>query len=226
MARIARVVIPGCPHHVIQRGNRRLKVFFSDADKALYLRLMIQQAGKHHISIWAYCLMDNHVHMVAVPVTKNDLARGIGEAHRKYTSLINIRESWKGYLWQGRFISYPLDETHLIAALRYVERNPVRAGLVQKAEEYPWSSAKAHVMKVENPILSDCPIFTWVHDWAAFLHQDDDSSDSKQFIEHELTGRPLGSEEFITRLEQMTGRILHPRRQGRKKWGNDIVSPV
>jgi len=150
MARFARVVVPGYPHHLIQRGNRRQRVFFSDEDRAFYLILLKRQIEKFGIALWAFCLMENHVHLVAVPRGKDGFARAIGELHRKYTSVINTREDWKGYLWQGRFITYPLSEAHLIAAVRYVERNPVRAGLVQAAEDYD-GRAPARISK-KRPI--------------------------------------------------------------------------
>ena len=226
MPRIARVVIPGCPHHIIQRGNRRLKVFFSDEDKAFYLTLLQRNMVKHGISLWAFCLMENHVHLIAVPITNESLARGIGSAHMKYTHVINTREDWKGFLWQGRFITYPLDEAHLYAAVRYVERNPVRANLVSKAEDYPWSSALAHVHREWHPLLTPCPLIENIRDWSAYLGQEDDSGDVKKFIEHEHTGRPLGSDEFVKKLEELTGRILAPKRRGRKKSENSIVSPI
>ena len=222
MPRIARVVIPGCPHHIIQRGNRRLKVFFSDEDKDLYLGLLRRHAEKHGILIWAYCLMDNHVHLVAVPRTRESLALGIGEAHRKFTSLINIRENWKGYLWQGRFISYPMDGGHLFAAVRYVERNPVRARIVCRAEQYRWSSAPAHVFNVKDDILSACPLTADIKDWASYLSRKDDDSEVRKFVEHEHTGRPLGDKAFIMKLEELTGRILAPRNRGRKGKGDTI----
>jgi len=226
MPRIARAVIPGCPHHLIQRGNRRLRVFFSDEDKAFYLTLLKRHAEKHGISVWAFCLMDNHVHVIAVPRTEQSFARGIGEAHRKYTNVINTREDWKGYLWQGRFITYPLDECHTYAAIRYVERNPVRAGLVALAEDYEWSSARAHIYKETHPLLSSCPLEMAIPDWAAYLGQPDSPEDIKKFIAHEHTGRPLGSESFVKRLEDLTGRVLAPKRRGRKKSENGIVSPI
>ena len=225
MPRIARVVIPDCPHHMIQRGNRRLKVFFSEEDKAFYLTLLRRQADKHGISIWAFCLMDNHVHIVAVPRTKASFARGFGEAHMKYTHVINTREDWKGFLWQGRFITYPLDGAYLHSAVRYVERNPVRAMLVSKAEAYPWSSAYSHVHKEAHPLLSRCPLEEEIPDWSTYLRQSDDEKEVRKFIEHEHTGRPLGSADFVKRLEILTGRILAPKRRGRKKSENSIVSP-
>jgi putative transposase len=225
MPRISRVVIPGCPHHIIQRGNRRQQVFFSDSDKTLYLDLLRRQIDRHGLSIWAYCLMGNHIHMVAVPAKKDSFARGLAEAHRKYTSLINIREDWKGYLWQGRFISYPLDEAHCYAAVRYVERNPVRAGLVVRAEDYPWSSAKAHVHKSSDPLLSRFPLESIIGNWSSYLGQEDPEEQIREFIDHEHTGRPLGSQDFVQRLERSLGRTLSPLKRGRKKSEMSIVSP-
>jgi len=226
MPRIARVVIPDCPHHVIQRGNRRLNVFFSDEDKGFYLTLLKRQMIKRGISIWAYCLMDNHVHLIAVPKAKDSFAKGIGEAHMKYTHVINTREDWKGYLWQGRFITYPLDEGYLYSAVRYVERNPVRAKIVANAGDYPWSSARAHIDGEKHPLLSPCPLEKNITDWSDYLAQEDDKAEVKKFIEHEHTGRPLGSPDFIKRLEELTGRILAPKKRGRKKSENSIVSPI
>jgi putative transposase len=226
MPRIARVVIPGCPHHIIQRGNRRLKVFFSEADKATYLTLLKRQIDKHGLRIWAYCLMDNHVHMVAVPTTKDGLAKAISETHRKYTCLINIREDWKGYLWQGRFVSYPLDDRNCYSVIRYIERNPVRAGIVAKAEDYRWSSARPHVEKTDDRLLSQCPLESTIRDWVSYLRQLDRKEDVRVFGDHEHTGRPLGSDDFIRKLEQLTGRILVPLKKGRKKNRKSEISIV
>jgi len=145
MARIARVVVPGIPHHVTQRGVRRMETFFDDEDYEVYLRLMCDWCEMSGIEVWAYCLMPNHVHLVAVPEREESLARGIGEAHRRFTRHINFKKGWKGYLWQGRFGSFPMDEDYLLAACRYVELNPVRAKLVERPEEFRWSSAKAHL---------------------------------------------------------------------------------
>ena len=169
--------------------------------------------------------MSNHVHLIAVPDRKDSFARGLAETHRKYTSLINIREEWKGYLWQGRFISYPLDEPHCFAAVRYVERNPVRAGLVERAEDYPWSSARTHVHASADPLLSSCPLEFAIPQWAFFLGQEDAEQQIKEFTEHETTGRPLGSDEFIRDLERKSGRVLFPRKRGRRKREMSIVSP-
>jgi putative transposase len=217
MARFARVVVPGCPHHLIQRGNRRQLVFFSDEDRAFYLTLLRREAEKHGIVIWAFCLMDNHVHLVAVPENKDSFARGFGEAQRRYTLVINTREGWKGFLWQGRYISYPLDGRHAFAAVRYVERNPVRAGIVAVADNYEWSSARAHVRKEPHPLLSSFPFERAIPNWSDYLGQGDNPKDIEKFVQHAQTGRPLGGEEFVKRLEILTGRVLAPKRKGRKK---------
>jgi putative transposase len=217
MPRIARIVVPGCPHHLIQRGNRRQRVFFSDEDRAFYLTLLGREALKHGIAIWAFCLMENHVHVVAVPRRKDSFARGFGEAHRRYTLVVNMREGWKGFLWQGRYISYPLDGPHVYSALRYVERNPVRAGVVAAAEAYEWSSARAHVRRESHPLLTPCALEKAIPDWSEYLRANDDPKVVQEFIRHELTGRPLGAEEFVKRLEVLTGRILAPKAKGRKK---------
>ena len=156
MGRIARVVAEGMPHHVIQRGNRRQKVFFKDEDKQSYLTILKEQSERFGVNYWAYCLMDNHVHLIAVPETRESLARAIGEAHRRYTRMINFREGWRGYLWQGRFSSFLLEERHLYAAIRYVERNPVRVKIVKRAEDYKWSSAYAHVSKGGDELIDRC----------------------------------------------------------------------
>ena len=159
MARLARVIIPGVPHHVTQRGNRRQATFFGNADYAAYLDLLSQWCGLCGIDVLAYCLMPNHVHLVVVPQAADSLHRGLGETHRRYTRRVNFREGWRGHLWQGRFASFPLDEPHLWAAVRYVERNPLRAGLVTRVEDWPWSSARAWVTGKDDPLRIDRETF-------------------------------------------------------------------
>ena len=191
MPRFPRVVIPGCPHHLSQRGNRRQRVFFCDEDRAFFLTLLGREAEKRGIAIWAFCLMENHFHLVAVPTRPDSFARGLGEAQRRYTLVINTREGWKGFLFQGRFLSYPLDEDHQYAAIRYVERNPVRAGMVVRAEDYEWSSARAHVRKEPHPLLTPFPFERSVKDWAHYLGQKEDPDLLEGFRGHERTGRPM-----------------------------------
>jgi len=217
MPRIARIVVSGIPHHVIQRGNRSQKVFFSDDDKELYLKILSFICSKERVQIWCYCLMDNHVHLIAVPERADRMARAIGETHRKFTWTINARNNWKGYLWQGRFLSYPMDETYLFRCVKYVERNPVRAGLVKLAEEYQWSSARAHVFGLRDPVLSPMPNVFQIGDWSAFLKGEEKDEDLELLRRNQSIGRPLGSENFIEKLEKITGRCLKKRRPGRPK---------
>lgn len=217
MARLARVVILGIPHHVIQRGNRRQKVFFEDEDKTAYLRILKKQSWEFHLSVWAYCLMDNHVHLIVVPNEERGLSRGIGETNRLYTRMIHFREGWRGYLWQGRFNSYPMDEKHLYSAVRYVERNPVRAGIVKKASNYPWSSAHAHVYKVDDELLDKFYLNDEIGNWERYLESGDQEGDINIIRSHARTGRPLGGEKFIKKLEGISGRILKKRKPGPRK---------
>lgn len=216
MARLARVVVAGVPHHVTQRGNRRQRTFFSDDDYAAYRALVAAGCQRGGVQIWAYCLMPNHVHLIAVPATEDGLALGIGEAHRRYTRRINAREDWRGYLWQGRFASFPLDPRHLVAAARYVERNPVRAGLVRSAGDWPWSSARAHLEGRDDELVRARPLLDMIGDWAAFLGADVSQPEMDALRRHARTGRPFGDEAFVERLEATLGRSLRPRKRGRK----------
>jgi putative transposase len=216
MARIARVVAAGVPHHVVQRGNRRQPVFFSTADYKAYLRLMAAWCKQERVEVWAYCLMPNHVHLIVVPENEPGLARAIGEAHRRYTVRVNQRENWRGYLWQGRFSSFPLDEQYLLAAARYVELNPVRAGLAERAWQYTWSSAAAHMRGKDDLLVGVKPMLNRVEDWRAYLSTEPDSTDVEIIQRHARTGRPLGSNEFIESLEASVGRPLALGRRGPK----------
>jgi len=213
---MARVVAPGNPHHVTQRGNRRQQTFFGDDDYLEYRRLMAQWCADHRVGIWAYCLMPNHVHLVAVPRSADGLRRAIGEAHRRYTRRVNFREGWRGHLWQGRFASFVMDRPHLLRAVRYIERNPVRAGLVERAEDWPWSSAAAHLAGADDGLVSVRPMLRLVGDWRRYLSGPEDEELGRTLRRHEATGRPLGDDGFLARLEARVGRILRPRPPGRK----------
>jgi len=219
MARIARVVAEHYPHHITQRGNRRQDTFFCDDDYRYYIRLMAEWCDKCGVKVWAYCLMPNHVHLVAVPESEDGLRRAIGEAHRRYTRHINFREQWRGHLWQGRFASFLMDEQYLFTATRYIELNPVRAGLVSIPEEYPWSSATAHIKGRNDDLVKVKPLLRMVDDWQQFLSGDVSDEEYELLQRHERTGRPLGSKSFIERLENKLSRILTPQKGGRPKKG-------
>lgn len=215
MARIARVVVPGTPHHIVQRGVRGMNVFFSDADRCAYLDLLSEYGRRFGVSFLGWCLMTNHVHLIAVPEDESSLARGIGEAHRRYTGRINFREGWRGYLFQGRFHSCPLDGPHLLAAVRYVLRNPVRAGIADTPWDYKWSSAPWIVRDVLKDALAvPSEMLADISDWRSFLMSS--SCEMKDLRQHTRTGRPLGSESFVTSIETLTGRIIRPQKRGPK----------
>jgi len=205
MARLPRVVIPGVAHHVTQRGNRRQPVFFSDDDRRLYLELVGAGCAAAGVRCLAWCLMTNHVHLILVPETADGLRAALGEAHRRYTRAVNFREGWRGYLFQGRFASYPMDDAHLMAAVRYVERNPVAARLVARADEWRWSSARSHLAGRRadgDPLTDVAALGRHVRNWGALLRHGleagglaDEGEAVAEAIEARLrTGRPLAAE--------------------------------
>jgi len=168
------------------------------------------------VEIWAYCLMPNHVHLIAVPESESSLARGIGEAHRRYTRFINFKKGWKGYLWQGRFASFPMDEDYLLNSVRYVELNPVRAKLVKKAEGYRWSSARAHLNGEDDMVVKVKPMLDRVESWAELLASGDQAAFDDLRM-HERTGRPLGQDSFVDRMSLLVGRTLGRKKPGPKR---------
>jgi putative transposase len=216
MARIGRIVVPDFPHHVIQRGNRRQQVFFEPSDYALYRDLLAERCRKASVAVWAYCLMPNHVHLVLTPRTPDGLARAIGETHRQYTGFINARSRWTGHLFQGRFSSVALDEAHLVAAARYVALNPVRARLVARAQDWAWSSARAHLAGRDDGLVCVAPLIERVGRFADLIDAETDHALFTALREAEGTGRPLGSAEFVAELERRIGRRLQRQKPGRK----------
>ncbi len=216
MARLARVVAPDVPHHVTQRGNRRQTVFFSDDDYAAYLDLLGEGCRGAGVKVWAYCLMPNHVHLILVPSDEDGLRAALSEAHRRYSRRVNLREGWRGFLWQGRFASVPMDEGHLMACARYVELNPVRAGLAGRADDWRWSSARAHLEGRDYGLVSAAPLLSRVEDWSGLLAGGLSEVERETIRAGERTGRPLGSAAFVAGLEQRLGRPLARRKPGRK----------
>ena len=215
MPRIARVVVAGCPHHVTQRGNRRADVFGGADDRRRYLSLLSKYAGAYGLDVWAYCLMTNHVHFVAVPKPADALGRTFRDTHQAYASWLNRKTGESGHLWQGRFHSTVLDDPYLWAAVRYVERNPVRAGMVSRAEHWPWSSAAAHCGLRGDALLSKIQMPWPVPDWSGYL-RDESEEDVAAIRGRTRTGRPCGSDSFVKQLEPLLGRILRPRKRGPK----------
>ena len=179
MPRLRRTVFAGIPHHITQRGNRREEVFFTDDDRLAYLDWLKDYCDKHGVEILAYCLMTNHLHLVAIPDTEEGLQRVLKPLHMRYAQRVNRLRGWKGHVWQGRFFSSPLDESYLWAAIRYVERNPVRAHMVATAEDYRWSSAAAHCGLREDQLLSRRPAWRrqrqQIRDWSSWLAEGDEA---------------------------------------------------
>jgi putative transposase len=228
MARLARVVVPGMPHHVIQRGNRRQDVFFYDEDRVAYLSLLQRACQRYGVTVWAYCLMRNHVHVIAVPEREDSLARGFSDAHVRYTRRVNFREAWRGHLWQGRFgSSVLLDDRYLLAAVRYVERNPVRAGIVQRAWEYRWSSARWHVgLAAVDPLVSgDEPLRAMIQDWKDYLVTEDDTLGLATIRRETPVSRPIGGDALVRALESRLQRPLMRRKPGPRGQERSVAVP-
>lgn len=215
MARLPRVVIPGVPHHVTQRGNGRQRTFFEEGDYALYLDLLAAAAERAQAQVWSYCLMPNHVHIVLTPSDSDGLARTFGELHRRYTGYVNARRRTTGHLWQGRFGSVAMDEEHFVTALRYVALNPVRARLVERAEDWPWSSTRALIAGIDDHVVKVAPALERVGDFAAFLGEEFDEALSYAALRKaESVGRPVGSKEWLAEMEARMGMKLAPQKRG------------
>lgn len=204
MPRLSRTVFAGVPHHITQRGNRREDIFFVDEDREAYLTWLQEYCEKFEVEILAYCLMTNHVHLVAVPATDDGLQRVLKPLHMRYAQRINRAKDWKGHLWQGRFFSSPLDEAYLWAAVRYVERNPVRAGMVSHAEDYRWSSAAAHCGNHLDGLLNLESgwgrQFSKMENWSAWLSEGGESEEVQVLRRNVEMGLPCGSADFVRKM--------------------------
>jgi putative transposase len=216
MARLARLVVSAVPHHVTQRGNRRQTVFFSDDDYRAYLTLLTEHTRLAGVAVWAWCLMPNHVHLMLTPPSADALRAALADAHRCYSRMVNFREGWRGYLWQGRFASCPMDEAHALLAARYIELNPVRARLAANAEDWQWSSARAHLTGSRDGLTEIGALGIAVPQWAEFLKAGLDDTALTAIRAGERTGRPLGDAGFVRRLETLTGRRLAKQKPGPK----------
>lgn len=217
MSRFARVVAVDQPHHVVHRGNQRQILFRSDPHRLRYLDLLRRECDRHRLEIWSYCLMPNHVHAIVVPREPTSLARAIGRAHCAFAQWINRTTARTGHLWENRYFSCPLDESHLWAAVRYVERNPLRAGLVDSSVDYPWSSARCHGLGRADSLLAPSRPFTPASaGWAEWLDCLLEEPAIEELRRRTRTGRPLGSESFVRDLEDRLNRTLDTARRGRK----------
>lgn len=214
MPKYARLVVPDYPHHVTQRGVRRQRTFFDDGDYRAYLGLIKKLKSQAGVEIWSYCLMPNHIHIIAVPKEKQSLSRLFGTAHHRYAKLVNSNYGWRGHLWQERFYSVAMDEPHTLAAMRYIELNPVRAGLCVRADQWPWSSVHGHMQTQDDELLDECELSQGITDWPQFLTEETEACLIKSLRIHTSSGRPVGDECFINRLEATTGRRIRLRKPG------------
>lgn len=218
MPRAARIVVPGLPHHVTQRGNRRQRTFFRDEDYVFYLQLLRAHTAAEGVEVWGYCLMPNHVHLILTPPDAASLARAVGEIHKRYTRAINLRERWTGYLWQGRFASFAMDDAYFVAASRYVGLNPVRAEHVREARDWPWSSVRAHLAGRDDPLVHTAPLLSRLGgDVADFFTCDVEVEGLRALRRASTTGKPLGAREWVKALERGMGLELEARERGRPK---------
>ena len=216
MARLPRIIVPGLAHYVTQRGNRGQPIFFEQSDYSLYRDLVAEHCRRAAVDVWAYCLMPDHVHLVVVPTTGEGLARAIGEAHRKYTAFVNARARCSGHLFQARFASVVMDADHALAAIGHVARNPVRTGLAAQPEHWPWSSARAHLAGRDDGHVRVTPLIRRMGRFADLVAAEPDAAAIARLRAAETIGRPVGSDDFITMLEQQLDRPLRPQRPGRK----------
>jgi putative transposase len=214
MARLARFVVPGLPHHVTQRGNGRARTFFIDADYAFYRDLLAASCRAAGVEIWSWVLMPNHVHLILNPADEDGIRRALAPVHRRYAGTIHARLRRTGHFWQGRFGAVAMDEAHLAAAARYIAQNPVRARLVQKAADWRWSSVHAHLSGLDDGVTTLPPIRDRFPEFAAFIEMEAEPALLERLRRAESIGRPLGDDAFIGALEAQSQRVLKPRRRG------------
>ena len=217
MPKFRRLVVPGYPHHVTQRGVRKQTTFFDERDYRTYLSSATALLQTHPVEILAYCLMPNHIHAVVIPQRQDSLSGFFGKLHQHYATVTNLRYEWAGHLWQNRFFSVVMDERHTMTALRYVERNPVRSGLVKSPQDWPWSSARGNLGLRDDPLIPDRPALRIVKDWHKYLSAPENDLDLRKLRRETGTGRPSGTDQFIARMELLTGRQLRKRSAGRRR---------
>jgi len=213
--RFPRLVVPGFPHHVTQRGIRKQQTFFDHSDYRLYIELIKELKVKAEVEVWSYCLMPNHVHLVVVPNRPQSLAKLFGQAHHRYAKQVNAVHDWRGHLWQERFYSVVMDETHAVAAMRYVELNPVRAGLCRLPNDWRWSSVHGNVGTKTDDLLDQSALRGIITDWQFFLTQKEETDLNDSLRYQTSTGRPAGDDSFLDMLERKTGRRIRRNKPGR-----------
>jgi len=220
MTRRPRIVIPGWIHHVTQRGNHRQKVFYSDHDRVVYLQLLEEYCSKWGMQLIGHNLMDNHIHLAVIPEREDSLSNGIGQLHHDYALWQNIQCHRNGHLWQNRFFSTPVEEERVWEVLAYIELNPVRAGMVEFAWEWEWSSAQAHITGYDPTGLLNMSYWQKqfnAMEWKDYLERiNGEESIWKNIRNATMRGLFLGKEETALQLEHELGKQLLLRKRGRK----------
>ena len=214
MARLPRIVVPGAPHHVTQRGNRRQRVFLEEGDYRLYIDLLAQACKDNGIECWSYCLMRNHVHLALVPDTREGLSRAVGETHRRYSSYINARLRVTGHLFQGRFGCVAMDDAHFLAAARYIAMNPVKTGLVKQAGAWAWSSTPSLLRSEDDILVKSAPVLARTGDFQRYLGEESNPDLVAALERGQSVGRPLMNLERLQRLERELNMTIAPRKRG------------
>lgn len=225
MPREARIVVPGVPHHVTQRGNYRQDIFVTDEDRVVYLRYLRESAARYGLTVSAYCLMTNHVHLLATPKKESSLAKALGRTHLMYAQYVNRAHERIGHLWQARFYSCALDEAHTHNTALYIELNPVRAKMVRAPWRYPWSSAAAHC-GIDGDGSGLLDLRAWFDtntpdEWKAALTEGIEPLESQALQHHTRTGRPLGDAPFLTFVKKRVKRDIQSPTRGRPKGSKD-----
>jgi putative transposase len=217
MPRESRVVCAHYPYHVTQRGNYRQDVFDDDEDREIYMRFFMEYKKKFKVKLFAYCLMDNHVHFIVEPSTEDGLAKLFSVVHMRYSKHYNKKKGSRGLLWQGRFFSCPLDVEHLYEAIRYVELNPIRAHLVNRLDSYDWSSLKFHLKGKGLHPVDSISKYLQIDDWRAYLKEKVREDILSMVKERTKANRPAGSSSFISKLESISGKKVNLTPKGRPK---------
>jgi len=202
-------------HHTTSRsrGNAGQFLLATDSEKKVYLDLLQKYLRLYSVALAGYCLMSNHVHLILIPSEADALAVALKQIHGRFASFWNATHCSSGHVWQGRFYSCPLDDAHLWIALRYVERNPVRAQLAHRPEQWKWSSAAVHCGTQIAPSWLAMERFShrWtVQAWANYAAEIDTGTHLRAIRKSTHTGRPLGQREFVREIEMATNRNLFP----------------